>query len=339
MEQTSFLPPHFNGPDYDPEHDQARLTQQLSRIKQLMVDGVWRTLGEIEAVTGDPQSSISAQLRHLRKKRFGQHLVEKRTRGERSAGLWEYRLGPPGSGVQNDNDEIEETENGPSQTGRRMSILSESSASARHSSESNEWGTPIPVIEAARATLGGFDLDPFSSASFNERVKATLFYSANAWAAPWFGRVFINPPGGFVDAEGRIVIIATKTRRGCGETGACGLPLGHKHEGIESSQKRAWQKLMSEHEAARVPSAIFVCFSVELLQTTQVNPTGRIPLEFPICYPSRRLPYTDETGKPGKSPTHASCIIFVPEGHRGDVERFEQAFKDIGHVVVPRRWS
>lgn len=208
---------------------------------------------------------------------------------------------------------------------------------ARHSSESNEWGTPVPVVEAGRETLGGIDLDPFSSESFNERVKATLFYSSNGFDAPWMGRCFVNPPGGFVDAHGRPCIIATKTRRGCGETGACGLPLGHRHEGIESSQKRAWQKLAGEYMADRVTSAVFVCFSIELLQTTQVNPAGPIPLEFPICYPSRRLAYTDETGKPGRSPTHASCVIFLPP-RTGGAACFQQAFRDIGHVVVPRGW-
>lgn len=82
----------FNGPVYDPAFDKDRLTGQIKRVYECMIDGQWRTLGEIEAVTGDPQASISAQLRHLRKPRFGSHTLDKRSRGERSAGLWEYRL-------------------------------------------------------------------------------------------------------------------------------------------------------------------------------------------------------------------------------------------------------
>ncbi len=82
----------FDGPCYIPAYDQKRLVGQIKRIYQCMSDGAWRTLGEIEAVTGDPQASISAQLRHLRKSRFGAHEVEKRARGERSRGLWEYRV-------------------------------------------------------------------------------------------------------------------------------------------------------------------------------------------------------------------------------------------------------
>lgn len=87
-------PPHFNGPAYDPEFDHERLTGQLRRIYQLMRDGEWRTMREINAATGDPEASISAQLRHLRKERFGSHTVERRSRGDRACGLWEYRLDP-----------------------------------------------------------------------------------------------------------------------------------------------------------------------------------------------------------------------------------------------------
>jgi Fic family protein len=82
----------FTGSDYDRELDDARLTGQILRIYDLMQDGAWRTLAEIEAITGDPQASISAQLRHLRKKRFGYHTVNKQSRGDRHFGLFEYQL-------------------------------------------------------------------------------------------------------------------------------------------------------------------------------------------------------------------------------------------------------
>jgi hypothetical protein len=58
----------------------------------LMSDGYWRTLDEIAHATGDPHASISAQLRHLRKPRFGAYVVEKRHRGAPARGLYEYRL-------------------------------------------------------------------------------------------------------------------------------------------------------------------------------------------------------------------------------------------------------
>jgi DNA-binding transcriptional regulator GbsR (MarR family) len=82
----------FDGPEYVPKLDQERLSGQLLRIYDLMMDGEWRTLSEIADVTKDHEASISAQLRHLRKERFGSHVVQKRRRGDRSKGLFEYHL-------------------------------------------------------------------------------------------------------------------------------------------------------------------------------------------------------------------------------------------------------
>lgn len=87
--------PHFNGSSYVAEFDHARLTKQIKRVYDCMIGGHWMTLGEIEEITGDPQASISAQLRHLRKARFGSHQINKRRRGAAETGLWEYQLTRP----------------------------------------------------------------------------------------------------------------------------------------------------------------------------------------------------------------------------------------------------
>jgi hypothetical protein len=92
--------PHFNGPAYDPKVDQGRLEKQHERIRDLMLDGAWRTLDEIASSTQDPPASISAQLRHLRKKRFGSFVVERRARGDKANGLYEYRLLKPVEGPE-----------------------------------------------------------------------------------------------------------------------------------------------------------------------------------------------------------------------------------------------
>lgn len=82
----------FNGPDYRHDLDDARLTGQIKRIYDLMKDARWRTLQEISDATHDPAASVSAQLRHLRKARFGGHTVDRRRRGEPTQGLFEYAL-------------------------------------------------------------------------------------------------------------------------------------------------------------------------------------------------------------------------------------------------------
>lgn len=79
----------FNGSDYDPVRDDVRLTGQLLRVWNVMSSGQWRTLDQISKETGDPAASISAQLRHLRKQRFGGHTVEKEHMGN---GLYRYRV-------------------------------------------------------------------------------------------------------------------------------------------------------------------------------------------------------------------------------------------------------
>jgi hypothetical protein len=82
---------HFNGPDYQPERDHARLTAQQVEIFELVKDAKWRTLGQIAQACNAPEASVSAQLRHLRKERFGAHTVNKRYV---RAGLYEYQLVP-----------------------------------------------------------------------------------------------------------------------------------------------------------------------------------------------------------------------------------------------------
>jgi hypothetical protein len=79
----------FDGDDYNHKRDSERLTGQLLRIFEVVKDGKWRTLKEIALLTGDPEASISAQLRHLRKPRFGSHEVEKEYVDK---GLYKYRV-------------------------------------------------------------------------------------------------------------------------------------------------------------------------------------------------------------------------------------------------------
>jgi hypothetical protein len=79
----------FSGVDYQEDRDRERLTGQIKRIYDLMSDGKWRTLKQIEDATGDPPASISAQLRNLRKESFGSHVIERDHLGD---GLYAYRL-------------------------------------------------------------------------------------------------------------------------------------------------------------------------------------------------------------------------------------------------------
>ncbi len=85
----------FNGATYSASHDEARLSTQLSRIHICMSDNKWRTLTEISQITGAPECSVSRQLRYLKKPEHGGYLLNKRARGERSRGLFEYQIEEP----------------------------------------------------------------------------------------------------------------------------------------------------------------------------------------------------------------------------------------------------
>lgn len=54
-----------------------------------MLDGKWRTVADISQATGDPENSVQAQLRHLRKPRFGAYIVSRQREG---GGLYYYYL-------------------------------------------------------------------------------------------------------------------------------------------------------------------------------------------------------------------------------------------------------
>jgi len=239
----------------------------------------------------------------------------------------------------------------------------------RHLSADPEHFTPLHVVKAARETLVEIDLDPSTTVEGNmSRVGAKSIYTAsdNGFSKPWQGRVFLNPPGGKCDREGVCLwsIEVGKDDKGKKKNEWTCDPMkescGHEHAGSQSAQKAWWQKLALAWEAGQVEAAVFVGFSVEILQTTQVKPVGPLPLEFPICVPKNRLAYDREIRlangnveyRTGTSPPHASVLIFLPplgesvvrfgmtqpsDTHEA-IERFVEAFSPIGHVSVPWRW-
>ena len=86
----------MDGDTFDAALDGSRLNTQLARVTELMRDGTWRTLAEIQRVVGGSEASVSARLRDLRKPRFGAWTVGRRRVA--ALGLWEYRLESSGEG-------------------------------------------------------------------------------------------------------------------------------------------------------------------------------------------------------------------------------------------------
>ena len=161
--------------------------------------------------------------------------------------------------------------------------------------------------------MGGIDLDPATTKAVNDRIKAKKFYTKqdNGLLKEWKGRVFLNPPGGRIDSN------------------MC-KPV--KHGGM-SSAKFWWDKLSLAYEDGKVTQAIFIAFSMELLQTSQIG-LDRAATEYPICIPRRRIAF-DQYVK-GKftattGPTHANAIIYLGPNK----EDFALNFQEFGSIMVP----
>src|ERR1700678_4532682 len=160
---------------------------------------------------------------------------------------------------------------------------------AKHSSASNEHYSPGAIVEAARALMGGIELDPASSALANTVVRAERFFAADRGESgsmrPWNARtVFLNPPGGKCDPEGRSLVKLPGKKAGYAyEDGSpCSKPA-------RSSTLLWWTKLAKEWVEGRVEQAVFLGFSVEVLQQTQQAPIG--VMDFPFCVPRRRIAF------------------------------------------------
>ncbi len=167
----------------------------------------------------------------------------------------------------------------------------------KHSSKSQDWYSPTSIIEASRSVMGSIDLDPASSYVANGIVGATHYYTKedNGLVMPWYGNIYLNPPGGKLDGK--------------------------------SLPKLFWQKLMY---SPKVTQAIFLAFSIELLQTSQLSDVPPAT-DFIICIPKRRLAFIDATGKPVKGNTHASAII----GYNVDYSLFTKTFRPVGSILEP----
>ena len=181
------------------------------------------------------------------------------------------------------------------------------SAIPQHSAASPEHYTPLDIIDAARLTMGGFDLDPATTASVNaSRIRAEAIFTRedSGLVHPWHGRVWLNPPGGRV--------------------------------GNKSSAAIWWTKLADEYAVGRVEQAIFLGFSIELLATSQ---DAKIwPGDMPFCIPRRRIEFLQERDGEyvkGESPTHSNVIVYLPPLRtRRELacERFATEFRCFGKV-------
>jgi DNA-binding Lrp family transcriptional regulator len=81
----------FDGEDMDQERDGERLNRQMNIIRERMENAGWLSVQQLSNELGFPATSVSAQIRNLRKDKFGGRYVERRYQGN---GLYQFKLHP-----------------------------------------------------------------------------------------------------------------------------------------------------------------------------------------------------------------------------------------------------
>lgn len=170
-------------------------------------------------------------------------------------------------------------------------------ASSVKPQKSNEWYTPAKYIEAARAVMGGIDLDPASCALANETVQATRYYTVDddGLSKPWKGRVWLNPP-----------FSASNVLRGM-EPGR-----------TQKSVIRVWiDKLIAEYTQGNINEAI-------LLTKTDMKASWFLALwDFIICFARDHL-YFERPGLPPEKYQFGTCFVYLGSNEAAFIRVFSQ---------------
>lgn len=134
-----------------------------------------------------------------------------------------------------------------------------------------EYYTPAAIVEAARRTMGGIDLDPASSPAANATVQAEriLTVADDGLAHTWRGRVWMNHPFG-------------------------------------RETNRLWvRKLVHEYHAGRVEQAC--CITFASTSEAWFAPL----FSFPLCFLSPRTNYLLPNGRPLSGVTKGSVVAYL----------------------------
>ncbi len=199
---------------------------------------------------------------------------------------------------------------------------------AQHSAASSDWYTPAPLVDAARELMGGIDLDPASDEEANRIVRADRYYGVvdNGLKQPWSGRVFLNPPGGLVEAFWKKTV---RERRHFSQLVWIGYSL---------------QQLQTLQTANRItPLRYPLCFPARRIafvenETKQQARLAKLVTEGEAPGASREKRAAAAAIRAGKippsSPTHSNYIAYVGTSLR--VEAFATIFARFGTIVIPR---
>lgn len=175
---------------------------------------------------------------------------------------------------------------------------------ALQSSLSNEWYTPLSLIEKVRMVLGEIDLDPASTLEVNRDIKASRIFTKenNGLAKRWDGKtVFCNPPGGKLNGK--------------------------------SLQEVFFMKMYSEWKLKHFDAGVMLCFNSAIIHSKSQAEL----LSLPVCFSRGRIKFEkiiNGNREAIKNPTHGNLIVLFP-ANESQVSLFREQFKDVG-IVSPQ---
>lgn len=158
-----------------------------------------------------------------------------------------------------------------------------------HNSGENEWYSPVRFIDAALETMGSIDCDPASSDIANQTVKAGKFFTKDddGLKQEWFGNVWMNPPYA-QPLMGQFAEAVTSKFESGEIRQACVL--------VNNATETEWFSRMASKASA-------------------------------ICFPSSRVKFLDQNGKPG-APLQGQAVLYFGKNHK----QFSKAHNLIGFV-------
>jgi phage N-6-adenine-methyltransferase len=138
-------------------------------------------------------------------------------------------------------------------------------------SDQNDWRTPRKYLDAARAVMGGIDLDPASSLEANETVQAQELYTEadNGLDKPWKGRVWLNPPYG---GEARLFV----------------------------------ERMIKEYQVGNVTTAMLLVNS----HPTETKWFQQL-FDYTVCFIAGRIDFGGPSRAVASTSTHGSAIVYL----------------------------
>lgn len=155
---------------------------------------------------------------------------------------------------------------------RCLKVCEEKQSERASNTGEPDWYTPPEFVEAARAVLGGIDLDPATNPVAQEVIKASRYFTAadDGLAQEWSGRVWLNPP--------------------------------YSHPEV----KLFVEKLVESHQSGAVPSAILL--TNNSTDTGWYQAVARVAGA--ICFPAGRIRFLDKEGEEAATPLQGQSFCY-----------------------------